>query len=222
MREVSMLLVALACCSGAAAQDQPAPFTGFYAGVGVGSTEPTVYGGGDYWYYGDYDSGDSTSSTLVFAGWRFHQNFGVELGYIDAGGMGFDDSLVYVPDLLGTYNTDVDLDVTAGELSLVGAFPFARIWEFYGRIGLAYWDAESVQRLVPSFGGPVVHRTREDDGAGFLFGFGGGVTLASRLHLRLEYQFFDIDEDLLAGDDDDGASIDTFLLDAQYRFGGPD
>jgi hypothetical protein len=64
MREVAMLLVALACCRGAAAQDPPVSFTGLYAGVGVGSTAPTEYGGDD-------EDGSSIDTFLLDAQYRF-------------------------------------------------------------------------------------------------------------------------------------------------------
>lgn len=214
------LLLLLPPAGTATAQEEPAATRGFYVGAGVGSTEPTVLEDSDYWYAGDFESGDAGTSALAFAGYRFNRYFAVEAGYLDADGMGFDDSLVYVPDLLDVYNTDVDLDATAAEVSVLGIFPFLRIWEVYARLGLAFWDAESEQRLVPSFGGTPVERSLDDSGTGIAFGIGGGVTVVERLHLRLEYRFFDVDEDLLAADSDDGASIDTFALDVQYRFGG--
>lgn len=219
MRRIVALAATLGLAAAAAAQDEAAPFTGFYAGAGAGSTEPTTYDGSGYWYDGDFRSGDSATSVQAFVGYRLLPFLAFELAYLDASGMGYDESLVYLPELQDVYNTDVEIDVRAGELSLVVVLPFLRIWEVYGRLGLAYWDAEADQRLVPSFGGATVERTVDDSGAGFLFGIGGGVTLPRNLHLRLEYQSFDVDEDLLAADVEDNASIDTLLLDVQYRFG---
>ena len=211
------LLLAVASAAAVAQVQPPAGMRGFYAGAGLGSTEPVSFED-DYWY-SDTESGDSDSSTIVFAGYRFHRHVAVEASYLDAEGTGFDDSLVYIPELLDVYNTDADLDFSATQLSVVGILPFARIWEVYLRGGLAFWEAEGEQRLTPSFGGPVVNRSVDDDGTGLLFGIGGGLTLPGNLHLRLELQVFDIDEDVLAAAEADGATLDTILLDLQYRFG---
>jgi len=123
-----------------------------------------------------------------------------------------------VPDLLDVYNTDVDLEVTAVNATVIGILPFARIWEAYIRGGAAFYDASADQRLTPSFGGATVERSVDDSGADLLFGIGIGLTLFDRAHVRLEFQSFFIDEDLIAAEADT-ASVDTFLLDVQYRFG---
>jgi opacity protein-like surface antigen len=203
---------------GVAAQPQaPQELKGFYAGGGVGSTEPTSY---DYedWYYADVESGDSATSGMLFTGYRINKYVAVDAAYIDTDSVGWSESLVYVPELLGVYNTDIDLDIRAWQLSVSGILPFANIFEAYLRGGLAFWDADGTQQFTPSFGGAVVNRSVSDGGTGFLFGIGGSVRVLPRLHLLLEYQVFDVDEDLFATDYDSG-TIDTFLLGVQYRFG---
>lgn len=199
----------------------PEPVRGFYAGAGIGDAEPTSWDDdGDYYYYfSDTESGDSDTSLSAFAGYRFNRYLAAEAGWLDAGTMGWGQSLVYVPDLLDVYNTDVDLEVTSVNVTVLGILPFARIWEVYLRGGAAFYDADADQRLTPSFGGATVERSLSDSGGEFLFGFGIGVTAFKRVHFRLEYQGFTIDEDLLALDGGD-ASVDNLLLDVQYRFGG--
>lgn len=213
----AMILILVLIPFGASAELRvPEIVRGFYAGAGIGSAEPSTWDY-DYWY-SDLESGDSDTSLSVFAGYRFNRYLAVEAGWFDGGTMGFDQSLVYVPELLDVYNTSVVLDVTAVNASAIGVLPFARIWEVYLRGGLAFYDADAEQRLTPSFGGESVERSIDDSDVDFLFGIGVGVTLFKRAHLRLEYQSFFIDEDLLAADDD-SASVDTLLLDLQYRFG---
>jgi len=217
MRNLIAALVLILIPFGASAQPgDPDTVRGFYAGAGIGDAGPTTWN--NYYWYSDIESGDSDTSLSVFAGYRFNRYLAVEVAWFDAGTMGWDQSLVYVPDLLDVYNTHVDLDVTTVNASVVGVLPFARIWEVYLRGGVAYYDADAEQRLTPSYGGVPVTRSIDDSGADFLFGFGVGVTLFNRAHLRLEFQTFFIDEDLLAVEDDT-ASVDTILLDLQYRFG---
>lgn len=217
MRYLAVTLALILAYSGASAQLADAGTTrGFYGGVGFGDAEPTSWDN-DYWY-SDVDSGDGDTSLSVFAGYRFNRYLAAEVGWFDAGTMGWDQSLVYVPDLLDVYNTDVDLEVTAVNATVLGILPFARVWEAYIRGGAAFYDADADQRLTPSFGGATVERSIDDSGADLLFGIGIGVTLFQRAHVRLEFQSFFIDEDLIAVEDDT-ASVDTLLLDVQYRFG---
>jgi hypothetical protein len=202
---------------GAGAQSaDPETVRGFYAGAGIGDAEPTSWDNDDW--YGDIEDGDGDTSLSVFAGYRFNRYLAAEVGWFDAGTMGWDQPLVYVPELLDVYNTDVDLEVTAWNATVIGILPFARVWEGYLRGGATFYDADAAQRLTPSFGGATVERNVDDSGADFLFGIGIGVTLFERAHVRLEFQSFFIDEDLLVVEDDT-ASVDTLLLDVQYRFG---
>jgi hypothetical protein len=217
MRELSAVLVLILAPLSALAQSAyPESVRGFYAGAGVGDAEPTSWES-DYWY-SDVESGNSDTSLSLFAGYRFNRFLAAEAGWFDGGTMGWDQKLVYVPEFMDVYNTDVDLDVTAVNVSVLGILPFARIWEVYVRGGLAFYDANAAQHLSPSFGGATVERSVDDSGTDLLFGFGIGVTLFKRTHLRLEFQSFFIDEDLLAVEEDT-ASVDTLLLDLQYRFG---
>jgi opacity protein-like surface antigen len=218
MRRLAVfLMLVIATCAARAHPHTPADSRGFYVGAGVGYADPSSYED-DYWY-SDTESGDGDDATVVFAGYRFHRHVAVEAAWLDTGDLGWSESLVYVPDLLDVYNTDIALDATASQLSVLGILPFAGIWEVFLRGGVAWWDADAQQRFTPSFGGATVERSVYDDGAGLLFGIGGSVTFLSHLHARLEYQVFDVDEDLYAFEDD-SASIDTVLLDLQYRFSG--
>jgi hypothetical protein len=216
MRDVAVCLVAALVSVGVAAQPEPPQeISGFYAGAGVGSTEPASYNN-DYWY-SDVESGSSATSATLFAGYRVNRYVAVEAAYLDAGDVGWRESLVYVPDFLGVYNTDIDLDVSATQVSVSGILPFANIWEGYLRGGVAFWEADGTQQFTPSFGGPVVRRSVSDSGSGFLFGIGGRVRLLPQLPQL--GSGLDVDEDLFAIDDDSG-TMDTFLLALQYRFGG--
>jgi opacity protein-like surface antigen len=225
MRGLAAVLAFCLAPLAASAQWEPPrvaePARGFYAGAGLGEAEPTSWEDDDdyYYYSSDTETGDSDTSLSVFAGYRFNRYVAAELGWFDAGTMGWDQSLVYVPELLDVYNTDIDLDVTSANVSVLGILPFARIWEGYIRGGVAFYDADADQRLAPSFGGETVRRRVDDSGADFLFGIGIGVTAFERVRFRLEFQGFTIDDDLLALEGGD-ASVSNFLLDVQYRFGG--
>ena len=221
---IAALLLILAPLAAGAQSASRETIKGFYAGAGLGGSEPTSWDSDDYWYddddyYDDSGDGDSDTSLSVFAGYRFNRYLAAEVGWLDAGTMGWDQSLVYVPELQDVYNTDVDLDITTVNASVIGILPFARIWEAYIRGGAAFYDADADQRLTPSFGGATVNRSVDDSGTDFLFGIGIGVTLFDHAHVRFEFRSFFIDDELLATNDDT-ASVDSLLLDVQYRFGG--
>jgi hypothetical protein len=57
----------------------------------------------------------------------------------------------------------------------------------------------------------------DDEGTSFLFGIGIGASPTPAWHLRLEFQSFPIEEELLVASSD--TTVDTFLLEARYRFG---
>lgn len=217
MRYLAAVLILLPLGAGAQSESSET-IRGFYAGAGIGSAEPTSWNS-SYWYDGNYGTGHSDTSISLFAGYRFNRYLAAEVGWFDAQSLGWDESLVYVPELLDVYNTDVDLDVSAVNATVLGILPFAGIWEGYVRGGVAYYDAEAEQRLTPSYGGETVSRSVNDSAAEILLGFGIGVTFFDQAHLRLEYQSFFIDDNLLASDED-SATVNTLLLDLQYRFGG--
>jgi len=192
---------------------------GFYAGAGVGGSQP--YTSSDCYYYScdiNDEDGDSGTAVNVFAGYRFNRFIAVEGGLFNADGLGWNSTLVYLPELLDLYNVNVDLDVRAAHASLLAIVPFATLFEVYLRGGVAYYDADASQQLTPSFGGAVVSRDVNDSATALLIGIGAGVSLPWHLHARIEYQLFDIDEKLLATPSDT-SSVDTLMIDLQYRFG---
>jgi len=197
---------------------------GFYLGGGVISANVSVEDNDDYYdccyYYGPYefDEGEEDSGFSVHLGYRFLPFFGAEIAYLDAGQPQWDERYVYVPDLDDVFDTLVELDIQSTQLSALGILPFARIWEVYARGGIAYWTADAEQWLIGGAQGDEYTRTVDDEGTAFLFGIGLGVSPRSDWHLRLEYQSYSLEEDLLIVDDD--ATLDTLMLEIQYRLSG--
>ena len=199
------------------------PPLGIYFGGGVGWSNVTVEDDDDCCYYYDdygydYDEGDEDTGFSAHVGYRFLPYFAAEIGYVDAGTPQWDARYVYVPDLDDVFDTSVDLEIQAAQLSGLGILPFGRIWEVYARAGVAYWWADADQRLVRTFDGALFERAIDDEGATFLFGIGIGVSPTPAWHMRLEFQSFAIEEDLLAVNDD--STLDSILIEAQFRTGG--
>jgi hypothetical protein len=212
--------------SAAAPAPTPEPWRGFYVGGGgaYSNVSVDVYGGACgyecyYWWgdYSGYDQGDGEFGYSLHAGWRVHRYFALEVSYLDTGTIGWDENLVYMPEFDDYYNNRVDFSAEVAEASVLGIFPFLETWEVYLRLGAGFWDGKSEQRLDQSFGPAVVTRRVDDSGTGFLIGMGVGVSFADALHVRLDLQTVGIDREALNAQDD--SSLDSLLLEVQYRFG---
>ena len=109
--------------------------------------------------------------------------------------------------------------ITSWQPTVLGILPFLDRWEIYARAGMSFWDATSRQRLVRVSDGLVVNQSVDDDGLDFLLGFGGGVTLRQRWHIRAEYLYYGIDDDLMQLPGDESAYVDVLSVQLLYRFG---
>jgi opacity protein-like surface antigen len=217
VRGAGFLIALAALASPAGAQAPLGPYIG--AGIGASNVSVEAYEDDDccYYYGYEYDQGEEDLAFTVHAGWRLHPYVAIEAGYLDAGEPEWNERFVYVPDLDDVFDTDVVLDLKAGQLSILGILPFGDVWEIYVRAGAAYWWADADQLLVRDFDGAVVERAVNDEGTTFLIGLGFGVSPTPAWRLRLEFQSFSIEEDLLAANDD--STLDTILLETQFRFG---
>jgi hypothetical protein len=192
---------------------------GWYAGGGIGIANVYSYSDTCYGCWGDSDYGDSDFAYTFTGGYRFIPYFAIEASYLDSGTPEWDQDLVYVGDLNDIFNVDAKLDLTSYQVSVLGIFPFAKIWEVYLRGGMAFWDGDSEQILTRVSDNEVTMRNVDESGANFLLGVGGGVTLGKRWHIRLDYVYFGIDDNLLALGSGDDAYSDIATLQVHYRIG---
>jgi hypothetical protein len=200
----------------------PEDWQGFYLGAGLGyanvySWEDNDDDDDDYNF--DTDYGDGDLGYVVSSGYRFNPYLAAEVAYTDSGTLDWDDSNIFVDDLGGIYDVDARIDVTSYQLSALGILPFFEVWEIYVRGGLAIWDAESDQTLSPQLGGATVRRQIDEDGVDILLGLGAGRTFAERWHMRVEYNTYRIDDDLMELQSGDDANTDMWSLQLLYRFG---
>jgi opacity protein-like surface antigen len=234
-RLVAGMIVALLATSVSLAQEQQQPpqptedksWRGFYLGAGGNYSTVSVErpnsddcDDGCYPYWGGWptsEEGDGDYGYNVHAGLRLHRYFAIEAAYMETGTIGWDESLVYIAELNDYYNNHVSLDVQAAELSVVGIWPFLERWEIYLGVGAAWWEGQTEQFLDQSFGDAVVSREEQEDGVEWLFRLGLGYTFADAFHVRLEASGFDIGREVL--NTRDSTSVDTIVLDVQYRFG---
>lgn len=191
---------------------------GAYSNVSVLVSQGDCYDNCYWGDYYDYDEGDGDFGYTLHAGWRFHRYGALEVNYLDAGPIGWDQDLVYMPEFNDYYNNRIEYSAKVTEVTLLGILPFGEMFEVYAKLGAAFSEGESVQRLDQSFGDQVVTRSVSDNGTDVAWGLGVGVTFAKVFHVRLGFESVGIDEDVLNTRND--TTLDSFLLEGQFRFGG--
>lgn len=115
------------------------------------------------------DAGFKADDTAVklFGGWRFNQNFALELAYIHGGSL---------------EDGGIEVEPRAMQASALGALPLTETVSVYARAGVLSWKTEA---SAPRF-------TVKDDGEDFAWGVGTSLNVGRGL-IRLEYEGADLD-----------------------------
>ena len=103
----------------------------WYVGFGFGLTN-TEIDALDTLTPGGRDTDDSDTSLKVYGGRRYSPNFALEFGIIDLGDYSQEDPT----------NSRVSFDAMALYAELVARFEVHTNWHFFGKLGMAYWDAD--------------------------------------------------------------------------------
>ena len=180
--------------------------TGFFGGVGIGGSRAEGNIGkigvpppsGESIISNDFKESDV--AWKIFAGYRFIENLGVEVGYIDLGKP--DGSFCFtenppVGSLCESREWDVSVDITGWNVDLVGILPLGNSWEVFAKLGVYVWDGEArgIDRVNAPPGRPAVPGTIaavDSDGEDLKVGFGGSLKVAERISLRAEFEWFDV------------------------------
>jgi hypothetical protein len=162
----------------AAAPSAQAADNGFYLGAGITQTEFDVDGIGE----GELDD----NSFKLIAGFRPLDWLAVEANYIDLG-------------------SDAGLDTSAITVSAL-ALAEVGIVDFYGRLGLARWDADLDTGGFGNF---------SDEGWEPTYGVGIGVHFGS-IGVRAEYEMFNAN--LFEDEADLDTDVSTISLSFTYTF----
>jgi len=217
MRWVAVLLAALAVPIVSLGEE--VELRGWY--VGGGPALSNVFTNEDAGVYGSSERGSSDTGFIINGGYRFNRYVAVEVGYLDGAEPRFQ-SIALAPGGSVLYEIDITQQTEAIEASVVGIFPFLKIWEIYAKGGIASWDASARQRLTPlsGFAAPAIEQQVDRDGVDLLVGIGFGVTLWRHVHLRFEAQAFRTDDALLFVEGDNReARFDSFTAEVHWRFG---
>jgi len=121
----------------------------------------------------------STAATAlgyrVFAGYKFHRSFGVEVGYADFGE--FD----YTGTFEGQPVRDGRAKVSGFDVGLVGWLPVGNRAALFGKVGAFAWESEASDRIGDD------HFSATADGTDFMFGAGLRYALWPTVSLRAEF-----------------------------------
>lgn len=154
---------------------------GGYVGLGVGQSEI------NQGLFGEYGDGFK-----VFGGYRAHPNFAVEAAYMNFGEPS--------EDLFGIQK---EYEACAAAVWAKGLWPATRNIELFGKVGWAYWEAESYTSV---FGSPTVKKSWE--GNDFTWGVGVAFNQWDKFSIQLEYE--DVNADL--------DTITLWSISGLYRF----
>ena len=120
----------------------------------------------------------------IFGGWRSNNRewFGIEAQYVEFGDFDFGPGMT--------------IKSTSFDVFALAAFDLWR-FELFGKAGVAAWDTE-----VSGF--PF----SDDDGTDFAYGVGAAFRLGDRIHIRGEWEVFEVDD----------ADLDMFSLGIDFKF----
>lgn len=156
-----------------------------YAGINLGTANY------DFTCAAGFGCDDTAGTVKLFAGGRFNNVFGLEVGYVNFG----------KAEIAGG-----DMEAHGLNFSLVAGVPIGANSSVFGKLGTTYGRSK-VSGTVPAF------RTGSEDDWGASFGVGAQIGLTDRWSLRVDadrYRFKFVDTDR--------RNIDTFTVGAQYRF----
>jgi OOP family OmpA-OmpF porin len=163
------------------AQAQDDNSRGFYVGGGIGQFNVQI---------DDIDDTDNAIERLddddnawkLFGGYRFNQNFAVEVAYIDFG----------APEDTATASGssgDYSVELSGMAPYIIGTVPLGPV-ELFAKAGYYFYDVK-IDADLDDLGGDVF--SSDDSGEDFLYGFGVGMTFMEHLNARLEYEKIDAD-----------------------------
>jgi OOP family OmpA-OmpF porin len=155
-----------------------------YVGAGIGQSSVDVCD--ELLLLGATQCDDEDTGFKVFGGVEMNRNLALEATYTDYGEMTASSGL-----------TAVTVETTALAIAGKGTVPLSDTFALFGKLGLAFWDAEA---SATGFG------SIEDDGTDLTYGLGVELSLSEVFGIRGEWERLDAD-----GDDLDLLSVSAVL-----------
>lgn len=150
---------------------------------------------------------DNSAAWKLFAGFRFHENFGIEGGWVDLGDI---DTTTVTTGPSATVNGEVE--ASGLFVDAVGYIPINDRFTLYGKVGVFRADVEA--RVAVVAGGAAATASADDDSFEAKFGVGLSYDFTEQFGARLEYERYND-----VGDDNTGeGDVDLWLLGVYVNF----
>lgn len=182
MRTLTCAALVAAACAAAPALSQEMNDTGFYVGGGFGQFNLDIDDAGDFGNGIEDIVEDDDTSWKLFAGYRFNRFFALEANYVNLGSL---DERITANGSDGRYRVKID----GFAPFVIGTIPLGG-WELFGKAGYYFYDTKLSTNLGNPGSGDFIDSSSSDED--FVYGVGVGYTVLQRLHLRVEYERFDI------------------------------
>lgn len=144
---------------------------------------------------------DKDTAWRIFAGYRFHPNFAVELGYADLGEVS-----------ASAPGINASVEATALDLAAVGIVPLGDRFSLFGKIGVYRGESDGTANVaVPGF---VASASASETNSDFTYGLGAGFEVNRSLGLRAEWQRY---EDV-GGQDVGESDVDVLSVGVRFKF----
>jgi OOP family OmpA-OmpF porin len=135
---------------------------------------------------------EDTNGFKLMGGVRPFDAFAIEASYSDFGGADWPTSILCIQVVGNNCPTSASIDSRAVAVSALGIYTLPLL-DFYGRIGLARWEADGrVGFTIP--GGGLNTPRRSIEGTDPVYGVGLQIRFSS-IALRVEYESFEILDD---------------------------
>ena len=190
--------------------------SGYYAGFGLGYIDlgqddnqigAAAVAAGVAGRVTDLDDGGL--SWKLFGGYQFNDFFSGEVAYSDLG----DAEATFVATAPTAVTVNIQAEVSAFSVSVVGMYPLNRDLGVFGRLGAAYWDVDGT--AAAAVGGATVTAAADEDGIDAVFGLGAQYNFSEQIGLRVEWEHYNGIGDDASGTD---GSANVFGGNMFYRF----
>jgi OOP family OmpA-OmpF porin len=202
---IAMVVLAVSAGNPAQADD-----SGFYAGVGIGSSSTSISKSdirndlADIGITGTATSlDDSDTAWKLYGGYRFNPYLGLELGYVDLGSI----SSTIVTTAPSAANIHTSTDTDGFSLVAVGTWPVTSKFDLFAKVGAYHWNTDASATAI--VGGSVVKVSDDDSGTDLTYGFGAGYRFTKNVGVRGEWEVYK---------DVAGYDIDLPSVSLEYRF----
>lgn len=150
---------------------------------------------------------DRSAGGKVFAGYRLHPNWALELAYTDLGRYKFNGQVIADPG-----SVQAKFKANDWHLGLLGIAPLNDTLSVFGKAGMGYWRTDL--QATGTFSAQGAQRVK-DHGSSPVFGVGTMLRIANNLSVRAEWErFHHIGEVSGSG----RANIDMATLGMQFNY----